>query len=71
MFGFDLLAPSHNAASFGHAEVVQLLIKHGADPNAKDNWHFTVSSMTNEAFIPVTNFIALSATYGSCDKRQN
>lgn len=25
----------------GHAEVVQLLLHNGADPNAKDNWHFT------------------------------
>ena len=25
----------------GHAEVVQLLLRNGADPNAKDNWHFT------------------------------
>ncbi len=31
----------HNACSFGHAEVIQLLLKHKADPNARDNWHFT------------------------------
>ena len=31
----------HNACSFGHAEVVKLLLKHGADGNARDNWNFT------------------------------
>lgn len=31
----------HNASSFGHVEVAKLLLKHGADCNVKDNWHFT------------------------------
>lgn len=31
----------HNACSFGHIEVIKLLLKNGADPNVKDNWHFT------------------------------
>ena len=31
----------HNACSFGHVEVVRLLLRHGADPNVKDNWQFT------------------------------
>ena len=35
------LIPLHNACSFGHAEVVKLLLKHGADGNARDNWNFT------------------------------
>ena len=35
------LIPLHNASSFGHAEVVSLLLAHGADPNARDNWNFT------------------------------
>lgn len=35
------LIPLHNACSFGHAEVVQLLLSAGADPNARDNWSYT------------------------------
>jgi hypothetical protein len=35
------LIPLHNACSFGHAEVVKLLLKNGADGNARDNWNFT------------------------------
>ena len=35
------LIPLHNACSFGHADVVTLLLKHGADPNSRDNWNFT------------------------------
>ena len=31
----------HNACSFGHADVVSILIESGADPNARDNWNFT------------------------------
>ena len=33
--------PLHNACSFGHTEVVQTLLKHGADPNTRDNWNYT------------------------------
>ena len=35
------LIPLHNACSFGHAEVVALLMGAGADPNAKDSWSYT------------------------------
>ena len=35
------LIPLHNACSFGHSDVVTLLLKHGADPNSRDNWNFT------------------------------
>jgi tankyrase len=35
------LIPLHNAASFGHAEVVQLLLNHHSDVNALDNWNFS------------------------------
>lgn len=33
--------PLHNAASYGHFEVTELLIKHGANVNATDLWSFT------------------------------
>ena len=35
------LIPLHNAASFGHAEVVQLLLHHHSDVNALDNWNYS------------------------------
>ena len=35
------LIPLHNACSFGHAEVVRHLLRHGADANARDNWNYT------------------------------
>lgn len=31
----------HNACSFGHADVVRLLLQAGANPNTRDNWLFT------------------------------
>ena len=36
-----LLQPIHNAASYGHLEVTDLLIKNGADVNAQDIYLFT------------------------------
>lgn len=35
------LVPLHNACSYGHFEVTQLLIKHGASVNAVDLWQFS------------------------------
>uniref|UniRef100_A0A8C2XNG3 Poly [ADP-ribose] polymerase n=1 Tax=Cyclopterus lumpus TaxID=8103 RepID=A0A8C2XNG3_CYCLU len=35
------LIPLHNACSFGHSEVVSLLLCQGADPNSRDNWNYT------------------------------
>uniref|UniRef100_H2M6V9 Poly [ADP-ribose] polymerase n=1 Tax=Oryzias latipes TaxID=8090 RepID=H2M6V9_ORYLA len=35
------LIPLHNACSFGHSEVVSLLLCQGAEPNARDNWNYT------------------------------
>jgi tankyrase len=35
------LQPIHNSCSFGHTEVVRLLLSRGADPNAKDHWSYT------------------------------
>ena len=33
--------PLHNACSYGHYEVTQLLIEHGACVNVADLWKFT------------------------------
>ncbi|KAK2142806.1 hypothetical protein LSH36_912g01016 [Paralvinella palmiformis] len=35
------LVPLHNACSYGHFEVTELLLKHGASVNAMDLWQFT------------------------------
>jgi len=35
------LVPLHNACSYGHYEVVELLLKYNADVNAVDLWKFT------------------------------
>uniref|UniRef100_A0A8C7A4H6 Poly [ADP-ribose] polymerase n=1 Tax=Nothoprocta perdicaria TaxID=30464 RepID=A0A8C7A4H6_NOTPE len=35
------LVPLHNACSYGHYEVTELLLKHGACVNAMDLWQFT------------------------------
>lgn len=35
------LVPLHNACSYGHFEVTEMLIKHGANVNANDLWAFT------------------------------
>ena len=35
------LVPLHNACSYGHYEVTQLLIEHGACVNVADLWKFT------------------------------
>lgn len=38
---FRGLVPLHNACSYGHFEVTEMLIKHGANVNAMDLWQFT------------------------------
>lgn len=35
------LVPLHNACSYGHYEVAELLVKHGAVVNVADLWKFT------------------------------
>lgn len=35
------LVPLHNACSYGHYEVVELLLKYNANVNAVDLWKFT------------------------------
>lgn len=35
------LHPLHNAASFGHVDVVRLLLEADANPNTRDNWNYT------------------------------
>uniref|UniRef100_A0ABM0N060 Poly [ADP-ribose] polymerase n=1 Tax=Saccoglossus kowalevskii TaxID=10224 RepID=A0ABM0N060_SACKO len=35
------LVPLHNACSYGHYEVTEMLLKHGANVNAMDLWQFT------------------------------
>lgn len=40
-FHFRGLVPLHNACSYGHYEVAELLVKHGAVVNVADLWKFT------------------------------
>lgn len=40
-FNYSGLVPLHNACSYGHFEVTEMLIKHGANVNAMDLWQFT------------------------------
>jgi len=40
-FGSSGLVPLHNACSYGHFEVTELLVKHGASVNVADLWKFT------------------------------
>lgn len=35
------LVPLHNACSYGHYEVAELLVRHGASVNVADLWKFT------------------------------
>lgn len=35
------LVPLHNACSYGHYEVTEMLVKHGANVNVADLWKFT------------------------------
>ena len=41
MYVFRGLVPLHNACSYGHYEVTELLVKNGASVNAMDLWQFT------------------------------
>lgn len=41
MLIFRGLVPLHNACSYGHYEVTELLVKHGASVNVADLWKFT------------------------------
>lgn len=41
LFRCSGLVPLHNACSYGHLEVTEMLIKHGANVNAMDLWLFT------------------------------
>jgi hypothetical protein len=41
MLFFSGLVPLHNACSYGHYEVTELLVKHGASVNVADLWKFT------------------------------
>uniref|UniRef100_A0A8C9FA18 Uncharacterized protein n=1 Tax=Pavo cristatus TaxID=9049 RepID=A0A8C9FA18_PAVCR len=38
---FFLQIPLHNACSYGHYEVAELLVRHGASVNVADLWKFT------------------------------
>ena len=40
MLCFSGLVPLHNACSYGHFEVSELIIRHGANVNAMDLWQF-------------------------------
>lgn len=40
-FSLSGLVPLHNACSYGHYEVAELLVRHGASVNVADLWKFT------------------------------
>lgn len=41
IFSNSGLVPLHNACSYGHYEVTEMLVKHGANVNVADLWKFT------------------------------
>lgn len=41
IFVYRGLVPLHNACSYGHYEVTEMLVKHGANVNVADLWKFT------------------------------
>lgn len=43
------LVPLHNAASYGHFEVTELLVSAGANVNAVDLWKFSPVSCSNQS----------------------
>lgn len=40
-FNYSGLVPLHNACSYGHYEVTELLVRAGASVNVADLWKFT------------------------------
>lgn len=40
------LVPLHNSCSYGHFEVTELLVSHGANVNVTDLWKFTPVSLS-------------------------
>ena len=73
------LIPLHNAASYGHIEIAQLLLDAGSQVNANDRWQFTPLHEGNiflrlpySAFFSAQNLNRiLWFFYFSCSKRPN
>lgn len=63
--------PLHNACSYGHYEVAELLVKHGAVVNVADLWKFTplheAAAKGKYEICKLLLQVCLNTCYGQCE----